>query len=128
MTDKAAISLSVLCAIHCLGLPFLLVLLPSLSALSLDNEAFHLWMVVAILPTSIYALTIGCQQHKKYPLLILGSIGLCLLLLALVLGEEVIGESLEKTLTMLGAMFVAAGHVWNFRLCRKSDECECTDA
>lgn len=127
VTDKFAIGLSMMCAIHCLALPFLLVLLPSMAALQLDNEVFHLWMVVAVLPTSIYALTLGCKQHKRYRLLILSVIGLALLVMGLVLGEVLIGEAGEKLLSVIGAGFVAAGHWFNYRLCRalKHKDCAC---
>ena len=96
IADKLAIGLSLACVLHCLALPIMLVLLPSLAALNLDNEAFHLWMVVAVLPSSIYALTMGCKQHKRYQLLVWGIVGLALLVLALALGEERIGEWGEK--------------------------------
>ena len=61
-TDKFAIGLSMLCAIHCLLLPLLLIALPSISALQLQNEAFHFWMLATVIPTSLYALTIGCKK------------------------------------------------------------------
>jgi len=116
--DKTAIGLSLLCAAHCLALPLVLVLLPSLAALQLNYEAFHFWMVIAVLPTSLYALTMGCKQHKRYRLLLLGSVGLILLVSAVVLGEAVIGELGEKALTLVGAAFIAYGHYTNFRLCQ----------
>ena len=50
-TDKLAIGFSLACAIHCLTVPTLLVLLPSLTVLQLDSEAFHFWMVAAVIPT-----------------------------------------------------------------------------
>ena len=75
-------------------------------------------MLVSVIPSSAYALTLGCKQHQRYRLLILGFIGLTLLLLALVLGEERIGEVGEKILTVLGASIVATGHWFNFRLCQ----------
>ncbi|MFK7827972.1 MAG: MerC family mercury resistance protein [Oligoflexales bacterium] len=50
-SDKIAIGLSIACTIHCLVLPALLVLAPSLSMLSiLDDCAFHQWMMVGVLP------------------------------------------------------------------------------
>jgi len=67
-------------------------------------------MLVAVIPTSVYALTLGCKQHKRYRLLILGFIGLGLLVVALALGEERIGEAGEKILTVIGGGFVAFGH------------------
>ena len=47
--DKFAIGLSAMCAIHCLAVPVLLVLLPSAAALGLGNEQFHFWMLVAVM-------------------------------------------------------------------------------
>ena len=99
LTDKLAIGLSLACAIHCLLLPILLVLLPSMAALQLDNEAFHLWMVIAVIPSSAYALSLGCKQHKRYQLLILGCTGVTLLVLALMLGVG-LGTALEMALEM----------------------------
>lgn len=130
VTDKLAIGLSLACAIHCLALPILLVLLPSMAALQLDNEAFHLWMIVAVLPSSIYALTLGCKRHKRYRLLILGGVGLGLLVMAVALGEARLGESGEKLVTLLGASFVAIGHWFNYRLCQeqKNKNCACPES
>ena len=127
ITDKLAIGLSLACAIHCLALPVLLVLLPGTVALQLDNEAFHLWMVAAVLPSSVYALTVGCKQHKRYQVLFLGFIGLVLLVLALALGEDRIGEAGEKILTVAGAAFIAFGHWFNYRIChaQKHKDCAC---
>ena len=125
ITDKLAIGLSLICAIHCLAITSLFALLPSMVALGLDSEMFHLWMIVAVLPSSVYALTLGCKQHKRYRLLIWGFIGLTLLVMALVLGEESIGEAGEKILTVLGAGFVAVGHWFNFRLCQAQKHGDC---
>ncbi len=125
LTDKLSIGLSMACAIHCLLLPFMLVLIPGMTALQLDSEAFHLWMVMAVLPLSLYALTMGCRQHKHYRLLLLGGIGLVLLVVAVLLGEAMLGETGEKILTLFGASLIAVGHAWNFRLCRQHVECCC---
>ncbi|WP_096085116.1 MerC domain-containing protein [Agaribacterium haliotis] len=131
VADKLAISLSFLCTLHCLAMPLMLILLPSLAALHLDNEAFHLWMVAAVLPTSIYALTMGCKKHKRYYLLAIGAAGLSLLVLAVMLGESVLGERGEKIFTAVGSVLIATGHFLNYRLCRQSQNCDtherCTD-
>ena len=122
-TDKTAIGLSLLCAIHCLATPLVIVLLPSLVALQFNSEAFHLWMVLAVVPTSVYALTIGCRQHKRYRLLTFGFIGLSCLIVAVMFGESLLGEAWEKTLTTIGAGLVAYGHYTNYRLCQKKKCC-----
>lgn len=123
--DKASISLSVLCAIHCLATPLLVIFLPPLAGLPLHNEAFHLWLVIAILPMSGYALTLGCKKHKRHRVLILGGMGLVVLLLTVMLGHERLGENWEKILTVCGATLVALGHILNYRLCQLQDKSNC---
>ncbi len=123
ITDKTAISLSLLCTIHCLALPLLAVLLPSIAALPLNDEIFHVWMIIAILPISAYALTMGCKNHKHYPVLMLGGIGLLTLCLVALFGHDLLGESLEKAFTVIGAAIIAASHIWNYRLCQYHKTC-----
>ena len=125
LTDKMAMSLSLLCALHCVATPVVLVMLPSLAALQFDDEAFHLWMVLAVIPISSYALTMGCKRHKRYRLLGVGLVGLLFLLSAVLLGEAVISEFQEKALTVIGAVTITLGHYWNYRLCRRQESCLC---
>ena len=127
LTDKFAIGLSLLCAAHCLAFPLAMIWLPSLAALQLDGESFNLWMLLAVIPTSVYALPMGCMKHKRFQLLVLGFIGLALMISA-VLFEESVGESGEKWLTVIGATFMAVGHFLNYRLCRSHQgACDCPE-
>ncbi|MCH9640040.1 MAG: MerC domain-containing protein [Betaproteobacteria bacterium] len=126
-TDKTAIGLSCLCTIHCLSFPLLVVLLPGLAALQLNDEAFHTWMVIAVVPTSTFALTISCRQHKRYHLLILGLLGVTCLILAVALSEMFLSEVWEKMLTSIGAGLIAYGHYRNYRLCQHQGDCACPE-
>jgi len=124
-SDKFAISLSMLCTVHCLVLPLMVTLLPGLSTLNLTDERFHVWMLMAVLPTSIYALTMGCQQHQRYHVLVPGVVGLVLLVSGLFVGPYW-GELAEKGFTVLGAVCLASGHLWNYQLCTAhASECAC---
>jgi hypothetical protein len=124
IADKTAISLSFICTLHCLAAPFLVALLPTLAAINLEDEAFHLWMVIAVIPTSLLALSMGCKKHRDYRVLLLGITGLSLLIIAAFLGHDLLGESAETALTVLGASIIAAGHLLNHRLCQHRS-CEC---
>lgn len=126
-TDKTAIGLSLLCALHCLAFPVILVLLPSVAVLELDSEAFHVWMLLAVIPMSAYALTLGCKRHKHHHLLAIGLVGLACLMSAVILGESLLGETWEKTLTIIGAGIITYGHVRNFRLCQRAKYCACPE-
>lgn len=123
--DKSAITLSALCVIHCLLLPVLIVLLPSLAATGLDNEMFHIMMVTLVLPISIYALTMGCKKHKKQSVAYTGVIGLLILVAALVFGESHLGEAGEKLWTTIGSVIISIAHIRNFKLCQQSESCSC---
>ena len=114
-----------MCAVHCLVLPLTVVFLPSVVALPLGDEIFHHWMLVAVLPISAYALTMGCRKHKNYHLLLIGSVGMFILAIAAFGGHERLGEVWEKTLTVIGATIIALGHLWNYRLCQQQESCEC---
>ncbi len=105
ITDRLAIALSLACVIHCLALPVILIAVPSIVAVYLDSEYFHIWMVLAAIPTSIYALTLGCKEHKRNEFIVLAAIGLIFLLSALFFGEEA-----EQPLTVAGASFLSLAH------------------
>ena len=124
LADKAAISLSILCSIHCLLVPLAVALLPTVVAVSLNDEALHLWILIAVVPISAIALTLGCKKHKRYGLLLIGGLGLSVLCAAALLGHEMLGERLEKLLTVIGAGIIALGHFWNYRLCRHQNSCD----
>jgi hypothetical protein len=117
IADKTAITLSFICTLHCLAVPFAVALLPTLAAINLGDEAFHLWMVIVVIPTSLLALSMGCKKHRDYRLMLLGIIGLSLLILAAFFGHDLMGESIETAMTVLGATIIAAGHLLNHRLC-----------
>ena len=121
--DKASISLSVVCAIHFLLLPLALVLIPSMAVLPIADERFHQLLVVLVLPTSLFALTIGCRRHRQWRVMVCGALGLTVLLLTVLAGHEMLGEFGEKSLTLLGAILVAISHIINFRQC-KATKCK----
>jgi len=123
LTDKTAISLSLLCAIHCLLFPIAVVSIPSLAALPLEGETFHLWLLAGVIPISLYALSMGCKQHQRYHVLPIGLAGLFCLIAALILGERFNSELIEKSLTILGAIIIAISHLKNFRLCQQATTC-----
>jgi hypothetical protein len=124
-SDKMAISLSFLCVLHCLTVPLLVAILPSLAVMPLEQETFHFGMVIAVIPISIYALTLGCKKHKTLSVVITGLFGLTLLATAVMFGESHLGEKSEKVLTIVGALLVALSHYQNYSRCQKLEQCPC---
>ena len=76
------------------------------------------------LPISLLALGLGYKNHKILTFLLLGIFGLSLLISAVVLGEVMLGEIGERTLTLVGSLIVAYSHFMNHRVCKKL-ECDC---
>lgn len=126
-SDKLAISFSMICVVHCLAFPLLVALLPSIAILPFEPEAFHFWMVMVVIPTSMYALTLGCKKHKHFSLLAYGAVGLASLTVAVLFGESHLGEFGEKLLTVIGAVLIAFTHLKNFKLCQSEDNCPCPE-
>ncbi len=95
LSDKLAIGFSMVCVIHCLVLPILLILLPPLSGLfALDDEMFHQWVLYAVVPISIAALII----------------------LSTTLGHDLLGETGEVVISILCSMITAYGQFGNYQL------------
>jgi hypothetical protein len=116
-TDKLAIGFSMVCVVHCLVLPILLILLPPFSGLfALDDEMFHQWMLYAVLPISIAALIMGYLHHRSFKVFVVGSIGLVLIILSTTLGHDVLGDTGEVVISILGSMIIAYGHFRNYQL------------
>ena len=115
LADRAAIGLSMLCALHCLALPVMVALLPSLVALGLEDESFHIWLAVVVIPLSAFALTLGCAKHRRMGVLYTGLVGLVVLCVTPLLGHDYLGEYGERVLTLTGSLLIAVSHVRNFR-------------
>ena len=122
--DKASITLSMACMIHCLLMPSFLVLTSGFFALSIDNELIHKAFLIIVLPVSLYALITGYRNHKTISYFYLGTLGLWLLVFAVFFGDGVFGELAEKSLTLLGSIIVASAHYKNYKACKELD-CSC---
>ena len=81
--DQVAISMAVICAIHCLVTPILLVALPILATTVWVDANFHLWMILLVIPTTTLAVWSGCRRHRDKWVLGLAAVGLGLLSIAL---------------------------------------------
>ena len=106
--------LSGLCLVHCLLLPFAVVLLPFLAQFSDDH--FHVEMLMIVIPVSLFALFLGYRRHHHAGIVAAGLVGLCLLTLGGTVVHETWGLMADRTLTVLGSLTLAVTHYRNFRL------------
>lgn len=110
IADGAAIGISMLCLVHCLAIPTLLALAPWLVPGFMVDESFHVTAVAIALPASAIALA-SSLQARPLTVLIAG-IGLALLFTGTLVEEEL----LEVSITVCGALLVAAAHIRNLLL------------
>jgi len=116
--DSIAVAISALCAIHCLALPFLLVLFPLLGATVMTDESFHTILLWVILPTSVIAVGLAAGRHRDAIVIVLVGLGLVLLMAAALWAHDNAEPWVDTALSVTGGAVLAAGHIRNFLLCR----------
>ena len=125
-SDKIAVAISTACVLHCFFIPSFVIASSGFLTLSIDNELVHQLILFFAIPISVFALYIGYKNHKSFSFVPYAFLGLGLLILAVILGEEVIGEIGEQGVTLLGSMFVVYAHYKNHQTCKEID-CSCHD-
>lgn len=114
MRDIVGAALSVLCMIHCF-LPLIAISVgASVGVHQVAEHMHHDWMHLGLLFPIIlllaYSLPTAYAQHRNVKPTILASIGLLILVTALVVGGQ-----LETPITILGSVFVIGAHLYNRR-------------
>ena len=110
--DGVAVTASVLCLIHCLVLPAILVALPVLATMLAVPESFHAIAFVIALPTSALAVTLGHRRHGLRWPLVAATFGLTLLGIG---AFAIDSETAERAVSSVGAVLLAVAHVGNWR-------------
>jgi len=114
--DQVAVTLSGLCLVHCLALPFTIAILPFLGQFSDDH--LHAQMLIMVIPVSAIALALGFRRHRHLGVVIAGVISLALVTIGGTLAHEHYGLLADRLLTIAGSLALAFTHYRNFRLSR----------
>ena len=125
-SDKLAISLSLVCVIHCLFAPSFVILSSGYFAATLDNEFVHNLILFFAIPVSLFALALGYKNHDAPQYFFIGLTGLIILVMAVILGEPLYGKTGEILFTILGSVFVVFAHYKNHQICKEIN-CSCHD-
>ncbi len=110
--DFIGFTASLLCALHCVALPFLLSLTPLAGLQFLDNIYVEYAMIIISFLIASYALVRGYRKHYQKPLALL------LVLFGFILigaGQVLQAEWKEIILTSFGAITVAIAHLINWK-------------
>ena len=118
--DTIGFTISSTCVLHCLLAPVTVILLPVFGLTVSQEEVLHEIFLYLIVPSAFIAITMGCRKHRDYSVAILASLGIILLVYA-VITHDTNTEQVVKLITLFGSALVVISHVRNFLLCRQND-------
>jgi hypothetical protein len=117
--DRIAISLSTICIVHCLAMPFLVALLPVV-ALSFGGDGhFHALMLWLVVPTSAIGFSLGYRVHHHSRIVVAGAVAVAVLALVALWGHEHWDPTFEVTVNVAASILLAIAHWLNFREVRR---------
>lgn len=114
-SDAIAVSLSLLCLVHCLALPLLASTLPLLGVVS-ESEWLHRIFVTLAIPASIVSLVLTDCKPTRATFLVIAFIGFCFLIAGAFIESL---ESYEAGLTTFGSVLLAVAHLYRWTRDRK---------
>lgn len=113
--DKMSIGLSMICTIHCITIPLMVIIFPSILVfVQLDHHSIHETLAWIAVPTSAVAAYLGYQNHKDQLVPFLTAIGAISLLATAFFGHDAFGEVGEKFATLFAGSILAYAHWRNY--------------
>lgn len=117
--DRLAITLSTICIVHCLAMPFAVAILP-IAALSVGGDShFHALMLWLVVPTSAVGFTLGYRVHRKPAIVAAGVTAVGVLAIVALWGHAAWPARSEIAVNVVASVLLAAAHWRNFREVRR---------
>jgi uncharacterized membrane protein YjjP (DUF1212 family) len=121
--DNLGITISSVCAIHCVLLPAIFIIAPYSF---LASHEFHEALIYFILPCAAIAFILGCRKHGDIKVAIMGTLGVMLLASSLLFhdifhAEEHSEELITVLITIAGSVMLILSHLRNRKLCLQED-------
>ncbi|MFL2552748.1 MAG: MerC domain-containing protein [Gammaproteobacteria bacterium] len=121
--DNLGITVSSVCAIHCVLLPAIFIIAPYSF---LASHEFHEALIYFILPCAAIAFVLGCRKHGDVKVAIMGTLGVILLASSLLFhdifhAEEHSEELITVIITIAGSVMLILSHLRNRKLCLQED-------
>ena len=109
--DGAAVALSVLCLVHCLALPLIVVGVPFLAQFA--ETHLHYQVLVIVVPLSVFALGVGHRRHRDPRIVAGGMLGMLLLIIGATVAHTQLGLAADRIFTIAGSLLLATAHFFN---------------
>ena len=121
--DNLGITISSVCAIHCVLLPAIFIIAPYSF---LASHEFHEALIYFILPCAAIAFVLGCRKHGDLKVAVMGTLGVMLLASSLLFheifhAEEHSEELITVLITIAGSVMLILSHLRNRKLCLQED-------
>ena len=121
--DNLGITISSICAVHCVLLPMIFLIAPYSF---LASHEFHEALIYFILPCAFIAFVLGCRRHKDIKVAAMGTLGIILLGSALLMhdifhSDQHSEEFTTVLITVLGSILLVLSHLRNRKLCMQED-------
>jgi len=121
--DNLGITISSVCAIHCVLLPAIFIIAPYSF---LASHEFHEALIYFILPCAAIAFVLGCRKHGDLKVAVMGTLGVILLASSLLFheifhAEEHSEELITVLITIAGSIMLILSHIRNRKLCMKEE-------
>jgi MerC mercury resistance protein len=111
---------SLVCAVHCLTVPFLVTVLPLAGVGVLLGGSLEILFIVASVVLATGCLCWGFRRHRRWRVFIV--LGAALTMIAV--GRFLASEPYELLFVFMGAVVLAAGHLLNRYLCLTCVVCQ----
>ncbi|MDC0980145.1 MerC domain-containing protein [Bdellovibrionales bacterium] len=117
--DTSGIVLSGLCVLHCIAVPIVLFLFPTVAAQFLPSEdGTHAILLGFILGVAGVAFVSGFRVHGKYQPIIWMAIGMSLIFYATYFAHDDLGHVWEPILAIVGSLALIQAHRLNHVHCQ----------
>ena len=121
--DNLGITISSVCAIHCVLLPAIFIIAPYSF---LASHEFHEALIYFILPCAAIAFVLGCRKHGDLKVAVMGTLGVILLASSLLFheifhAEEHSEELITVLITIAGSLMLILSHLRNRKLCLREE-------
>jgi hypothetical protein len=114
--DTLGMAASVLCLVHCLALPAILLLAPALSAGLTHDDRTHYCLAMFVTMFCLLGILPGYLQHSQKNVLCMMILGLSMVLFATFASAIMLGERFEIPIITVGNLLVVAAHYRNRKL------------
>jgi hypothetical protein len=118
--DRAGMSASLACAVHCALLPLALAALPALGLAWLDSPRVDWSMVVLALGIALSAHRGGYRLHRRCLPAGVALAGIVIIVTAMCLLK---GSASHHYIQASGAVFIAGSHLLNHQFCKSCATC-----